>query len=87
MGRAVKKNTIALIIGLGLLSACGAPGALDPHSNATPMHETEVYSESTAMHGQAGDVEFMLDDDVFTVERSRFAFLIALAFYLPFLVI
>jgi hypothetical protein len=87
MGRAVKKNTIALIIGLGLLSACGTPGALDPHANSAPMQGTEIHSESTAMHGQAGDIEFTLDDDVFTVERSRFAFLIALAFYLPFLVI
>ncbi|WP_439139927.1 hypothetical protein [Roseicyclus sp.] len=83
----MKRNTIALIIGLGLLSACGTPGALDPHANDAPMHGTEIHSESTAMHGQAGDVEFTLDDDVFTVERSRFAFLIALAFYLPFLVI
>lgn len=83
MGRAVNKKTIALIIGLGVLSACGTPRALDPHVADAPIHETDT----TAMHGQAGDVEFMLDDDVFSIERSRFAFLIALAFYLPFLVI
>lgn len=87
MGRAVNKNTIALIIGLGVLSACGTPRALDPHSTHAPPHETDIVTEGTAMHGQAGDVEFMLDDDVFSIERSRFAFLIALAFYLPFLVI
>lgn len=87
MGRAVNKKTIALIIGLGVLSACGTPRALDADASGSPAHAIEMNGATTAMQGQAGDVEFTLDDDVFMVERSRFAFLIALAFYLPFLVI
>lgn len=87
MGRAVRKTAIILVLGLGILSACGRPAPLQPFVGSSTHTATEINSANPALHGQAGDVEFALDEDVFTVERPRSILFIALALYLPFLVL
>lgn len=83
----MKKTGITLLIGLGFLAACGSTNSIEPQIFNTSLSAAAIDSTNPALQGQAGDIEFTLDEEVFTVERSPMIFLIALALYLPFLVI
>ena len=78
----MKTRNLAVLLMLGLLASCGDTGFIgadQAEQATTPIPET------APLEGQAGDVEFLLDEDVFTIERSPNILLIALALYLPFL--
>lgn len=77
----IRRNLAVLLI-LGTLASCGDFGFM-----ATDQAEqaTTPFAETAPIEGQAGDVEFLLDEDVFIMERTPNILLIALALYLPFL--
>ena len=83
----MKKTGITLLIGLGFLAACGSTNSIEPQVLNNSFSASAIDSTNPALHGQAGDIEFTLDEEVFTVERTPLIFLIALALYLPFLVV
>ncbi|PWK62279.1 hypothetical protein C7455_101305 [Roseicyclus mahoneyensis] len=83
----MKTTRIALLIGIWALAACGTSIGMEEQLTNTAVEATHAAGVSPAIAGHAGDMEFVLDEDVFTVERNRFPFLIALVLYLPFLLI
>ncbi len=84
----MKITKVALLIGIWFLASCGTPIGMDEQfTNTISVETTHGTSVAPAIAGHAGDVEFVLDEDVFTVERNRFPFLIALILYLPFLLV
>lgn len=82
----IKKTTLVLLM-LGWLSACSQFGIFTPEQTGQDRIEPPQTEAAQPLHGQAGDVEFALDEDVFTVERNPNILLIALLLYLPFLLI
>ena len=79
----MKPRTLAVVLILGLLAACGDAGIF-----GTDLAGQAVSApDGPPIEGRAGDVEFLLDDDVFHIERSANILLIALVLYLPFLIL
>jgi hypothetical protein len=76
------RRNLAVLLILGLLAACGDTGLM---MTGQAGQATTPVTDTAPIEGQAGDVEFLLDEDVFTIERSPQILLIALALYLPFL--
>lgn len=83
----MKTRKMMVLVMLGFLASCGNLDILAPQDTGQDRTAISHVDTPPSLEGQAGDVEFLLDEDVFTVERSRNILLIAIALYLPFLLL
>ena len=79
------RKTLAVLLISGGLAGCGTPGFLAGQRVGDPAPVAAPVTETAPIEGQAGDVEFLLDEDVFRIERSPHILLIAMLLSLPLL--
>ena len=83
----MKTRKILVLAMVGVLASCGNVDLLAPQNTGQDQTTISRIDAPRSLEGQAGAVEVLLDEDVFTVERSRNILIIAIALYLPFLLL
>ncbi len=76
----MKRQAIVLALSLGVLAACSVPQTQMVPPAADVVERQEVVT------GSNGEVEFILSDDAFRVERPTLVHVLLLAMYLPLFV-